>query len=444
MKKLLVLLLSACMLLCVGIGLTACGRADAWVIVKTGLDASGKEQSNSTYRQEGEPMIEIETPTKAGYRFVGWDKEIPETVPAGEFIITAIWELEETPESAFVFSNNKITGLTSSGRDLLGLKIPETIGGSLVKEIGNQVFTNEDYIDVVLPNSITKIGDYAFMSANICNSITLPNQLKSIGRDAFDSCIFNQITLPDSLTSIGAFAFESCNNLTTINIPANVSSIGSAAFGRCNKLTSITVTEGSKYYKSIDGNLYNASATKLIQYAVGKTETEYTAPDTVEDIADWAFYGSRNLKKVSFSQLTNCPSYAFNDATALENITITYDKYTNYSSDEGILYRVDDNSRLVLVYYPVAKKGPVTVKSGVKEIEDYAFFCCKDLGIVNLPSSIDTIGKGAFERCENLSGITFDGTMADFQNITKGNGWNSSVPATYVTCSDGNYTIKTA
>lgn len=442
MKKLLTFLLSVCTLLCMGIGLTACGgKADAWIVVNTGLGRDGNEIIDSTYCQEGEPMREIETPTKAGYKFVGWDKEIPSTVPAGEFVITAIWELETTPESAFVFSNNKITGLTASGRDLLGLKVPETIGGALVKEIGDNVFSNQSYIDVVLPDSITAIGESAFMSASIYNSITLPNQLKSIGRNAFGACDFKAITLPNSLTSIGAKAFENCDNLTTIEIPAKVNNIGTGAFGRCDKLTSITVAQDSEYYKSIDGNIYNASVTTLIHYAVAKADMEYYAPDTVEDIMGWAFYGSRNLKKVFFSQLTNCPEYAFYDATSLESITIMYGKTGNYSSDEGILYRVDNNSRLVLVCYPVAKKGPVSVKSGVKEIANYAFYCCQDLGVVNLPASIDTIGKNAFDNCENLSGMTFDGTMVEFERITKGSGWNYGIPATYVVCSDGNYTI---
>ena len=443
MKKLLTFLLSVCTLLCISVGLTACGgKSDAWVVVNTGLGRDGEEIIERMYRLEGEAMIDIETPTKAGYKFVGWDKEIPATVPAGEFVITAIWELEETPESAFVFSNNKITGLTASGRDLLGLKVPETIGGALVKEIGDNAFANESYIDVVLPNSITNIGESAFMSSNIYNSITLPNQLKTIGKNAFSSCDFKEISLPNSLTSIGVRAFENCDNLTAIEIPANVNSIEKGAFGRCDKLTSITVAEGSEYYKSIDGNLYNASITTLIHYAVAKTETEYYAPNTVEDILGWAFYGSRNLKKVSFSQLINCPEYAFYDATALENITITDGRYSNYSSDEGILYRVDDNSRLVLVCYPVAKKGPVSVKSGVKEIANYAFYCCQDLGVVNLPASIDTIGKNAFDSCENLSGLKYDGTMIEFERIVKGNSWNYGVPATYVVCNDGHYTIK--
>ncbi len=441
MKNKLIIMLSLVCIVAFGLfGLSACGGADAWVIVNTGLNAMGEEIIDSTYRQEGEAMPEIETPTKAGYKFVGWDKEIPDVVPAGEFTITAIWELEDTPEEAFKFNNGEITGLKSEYNDLLGIKIPASIGGVKVNKIGLRAFESKDFIDVVIAEGVKVIDESAFSQADIYNSITMPSTITSIGQNAFYSCKFSQIALPENLTSIGAAAFEKCFDLTSINIPSKVIIIGDGAFRGCTALTGITVAQGNSMFKAVDGNLYNITVTTLVQYAIGKTDTLYEAPNTCGAIRNYAFSGNNHLKKIHIGGLLNAERCAFVNCYALEEFNVPLSDVYQTDTD-GVLYKIVDNSRLQLVKWPQAKRGPVTVKSGVKDILDYAFFDCDDLGIVNLPSTLESIGALAFAGCDNLSGINYDGTMANFEGITKGVAWYSGGLATFVACNDGNYTI---
>ena len=178
----------------------------------------------------------------------------------------------------------------------------------------------------------------------------------------------------------------------------------------------------------------------LIHYAVGKTETTYYAPNTVNHVSKYAFYGNKTLKTIQFYSLSGAESLAFYDCTALENIVLPSSS-GGYETDlNGILYRVENNDTLILVYYPEAKKGPVNVLSGVKKIEEYAFYNAQDLGVVNLPATLQEIGQFAFNNVDNLTGITFNGTTSQFDSVVKGSFWCES-SLTQVACSNGNYTV---
>ena len=94
---------------------------------------------------------------------------------------------------------------------------------------------------VVIPNTITTIGDYVFSRCTGLTSITIPNSVTSIGEWAFSNCDgLTSITIPDSVTSIDDYAFNWCESLTSITIPNSVTSIGEWAFQYCSGLTSIT------------------------------------------------------------------------------------------------------------------------------------------------------------------------------------------------------------
>ena len=98
---------------------------------------------------------------------------------------------------------------------------PSIIGKKIVSEIGcSKSGKNFDWgktkiKSVMIPDSVTSIGNYAFW---LCKNLTT-------------------ITIPDSVTSIGDYAFGCCENLTTITIPNGVTSIGDEAFYNCEKLT---------------------------------------------------------------------------------------------------------------------------------------------------------------------------------------------------------------
>jgi hypothetical protein len=126
--------------------------------------------------------------------------------------------------------------------------------------------------ELVIPDSVTSIGNWAFFGCTSLTSITIPDSVTSIGEAAFYGCIsLTSITIPDGVTSIGVAAFCGCFSLTSITIPDGVTSIGEQAFLRCESLTSITI------------------------------------PDSVTEIGEHAFAGCESLKEV-YCKPTTPPS----------------------------------------------------------------------------------------------------------------------------------------
>ena len=84
---------------------------------------------------------------------------------------------------------------------------------------------------VVIPDSVTSIGDYAFHRCSSLISITIPDSVTSIGSSAFYGCTsLTSVPIPDSVTSIASYAFYGCTSLTSVTIPDSVTAIGDYAF----------------------------------------------------------------------------------------------------------------------------------------------------------------------------------------------------------------------
>ena len=136
-----------------------------------------------------------------------------------------------------------------------------------VNEINNNNFAKvyEDTNDSLTPCLLTSKLTELFLDAGLepleymqavpanylayskLTSITIPENITSIGRCAFSGCDgLTSITIPDSVTSIGSSAFENCSGLTSIVIPDSVTSIDHWTFQYCTGLTSATIGNGVK------------------------------------------------------------------------------------------------------------------------------------------------------------------------------------------------------
>ena len=135
------------------------------------------------------------------------------------------------------FDGIKIMGYSGSVR---AVNIPASIEGLPVTEISNNAFANRNITSVVVPSSVTIIGDGAFSNCQQLTSITLHDNITSIGVNAFRRTAIASITLPAKITIISQGMFAECRNLASIVIPEGVTIIGADAFSTCVSLATVT------------------------------------------------------------------------------------------------------------------------------------------------------------------------------------------------------------
>ena len=127
-----------------------------------------------------------------------------------------------------------------------------------------------DLTSITIPSSVTSIGNKAFFGCSSLHSVVIPNSVTRIGDCAFSCCSsLSSINIPDSVTSIGDGAFRDCFRLSSINIPDSVTSIGVAAFVGCSSLRSINIP-GS--VTSIGWGAFNGCYN--LKYIIVDAETE--------------------------------------------------------------------------------------------------------------------------------------------------------------------------
>ena len=114
-----------------------------------------------------------------------------------------------------------------------------------VTSIGNRAFCGCSFLQsIAIPDSITSIGNEAFCGCSSLQSIVIPDSITSIGNRAIFGCgSLQSIVIPDSVTTIGNGVFDYCRSLQSIVIPDSVTSIGNRAFFGCSSLQSIVIPD---------------------------------------------------------------------------------------------------------------------------------------------------------------------------------------------------------
>ena len=120
--------------------------------------------------------------------------------------------------------------------------IKRVIIGDSVTSIGNSAFIQCFFLtSVTIPNSVTTIGGWAFSICSSLTSVTISNSVTTIGDNAFIGCSsLTSVTIPNSVTTIGSEAFSDCTNLQKVNIGNSVKTIGEFAFNKCTNITQIS------------------------------------------------------------------------------------------------------------------------------------------------------------------------------------------------------------
>ncbi|MBR5592617.1 MAG: leucine-rich repeat protein, partial [Bacteroidaceae bacterium] len=277
---------------------------------------------------------------------------VPSVMPEDNLVLVAVYEaLPITSgvcgDNATWSIDNGVLTISGSGAmfDYMGDDTPwndyrmTDIKAVVVEEgithIGNSAFRGFEVAkSVSLPNTVISIGERAF-SGNALTSITLPANLETIGNNAFYICrnLSGELVIPGSVTSIGESAFNKCSALTSLTFSYGVESIGNMAFNECAGLSGELVIPNSVAYIGEQAFLRCANITgvtlsenmKTISYgSFSRTGlTSLVVPEGVTRIEDWAFDNIPALASLSLpSTIDYVGNYAFTDCAALESITV--------------------------------------------------------------------------------------------------------------------------
>ncbi len=286
--------------------------------------------------------------------------------------------------SIFNYSKNKIENVEFSGN--------VTFIGAYAFD-GFTGFKNISEDTVVIPSTVTSIGNYAFRNCSSVSSIEVPDFVTSIGDWAFQNCYsMTTLNLGKGLQYIGAGAFQNCSSIPNLIVPEGVKTIGDCAFQYCNALTEVRLP-------STLSNISNSTSSGYAPFYECRNITKITVPQYVIDgnrSASNIFYYSRGkINQVDFSGTINyIGSYAFDNFTGLENIsseTVLIPETVTYIGDNAFR-----NCSLV---------SSIEIPDFVTSIGDWAFQSCSSAIKLNLGTGLQTIGNGAFQNCSKLPNL---------------------------------------
>jgi hypothetical protein len=182
------------------------------------------------------------------------------------------------------------------------------------------IIQNNQYIKgIILPGSVTTIGNMAFYRCASLTSVTIPASVTTIAGYDFSRCTrLTSVTIPDSVTTIAGYAFSGCDRLTSVTIPASVTNIFNCTFYGCSSLTSVTIPDS---ITTIEGRAFS-NCTSL---------TSVTIPASVTTIWGYVFSGCDSLTSVTFADGSNISENKFDAYSFDEN----GDLYLKYFAPNG-------------------------------------------------------------------------------------------------------------
>ena len=224
--------------------------------------------------------------------------------------------------------------------------------------------------------------------------VLIPEGIKAIRSCAFwDNQSIEEVVLPESLVSLGGDTFYNCKNLKKIVIPSKVEEIANNPFAGCPVLK---LENKSKNFKLVDGVLFDKKKTILIYYSISKKNEKYKIPSSVSIIGKHSFFMADNLKEViipsSVRKLENNP---FSGCSKLEAI--------NKSSYINIINKVIYNRYKTTVLGCINSiETDELILEPVKSIGRNAFWNCKGIKKIVLPTTLKQIGYNPFIGCSNI------------------------------------------
>ncbi len=357
---------------------------------------------------------------------------IPEGVLSiGEYAFSSCSNVTSLNLSASVTSIHN--GAFSECSSLADVRFAEN---SRLESIGGSAFFYcRSLKSIEIPASVTSIEQLAFASnyldkiyitdmaawCNIQFSYGLYTEPFPSGYTLYlNGQAVTDLVIPDGVTSIGDYAFYQCGGLNSVSIPASVTRIGASAFYDNTHLKRVNITDIAAWCEIEFGDEYsNPMRYTYNLYLNGTQITDLVIPDGVTSIGDYAFYQCGGLNSVSIpASVTRIGVSAFYNNTHLKRVNITDmaawceiefgDEYSNpmhYAHDW---------------YLNGTQITDVVIPEGVTTIRTLAFQRCDDMTSITIPASVTSIEPMAFIDCSSLTEVIFT-TTTGWYRVYEGN-----------------------
>ena len=251
----------------------------------------------------------------------------------------------------------------------------------------------EEVKDLVIPNSVTSIGNYAFYGCGGLTAVTIPSSVTNIGQSAFytgnNGKKYTVKMEGDTPPTIGTSTFYSSK--VTIQVPQkNVNAYKSAT-----NWSGYTIV--GKYDAYIDGIYYNVYKSTMTAEVTCKDEKYNTYSGAVKIPATIEHEGeSYTVTGIGFSAFRNCADLLSVKLT--DNITVFDD------------YAFDECSNLVYL----------TIPNNLTKVGEYALYNCKGISTANLPEGVTSIGSYAMYGCSGLTSLTIPSSVTSIESTAFG------------------------
>ena len=321
------------------------------------------------------------------------------------------------------------------------LVIPDEV--TTIKDFAFSGYTS--LTSVTIPNSVTSIGGSAFEECSALTSVTIPNSVTSIGNRAFRGCsALTSVTIPNSVTSIGSYAFYGCSALTSVTIPNSVTSIGYGAFYGCSALTSVTIPNsvtsiGDRAFKECSALSYICSEAATpptldgAPFSFTNFQVVFVPAGTATAYANawgnnYTYIDSETEVTVhveTVGQLTAAIVEQGATPAQVTKLTVTGTlneaDFNIIKNNMPLLYSLDLSgiSNTTLPNAAFSQKQTllsIAIPNGLTGIPNRTFEDCSGLASVTIPNSVTSIGHDAFYGCSALTSVTIPNSVTSIGN----------------------------